>query len=133
MYVSVSLKIVFSGRLLLLIPSLVIGADYYHYSDRWWLHSWANWLPYHYGHDNYSYHNASHYEKHLEDGKEPFEFMFMEPMWMDWNDYDFGAVLGFKMQENLGFYVEGKYLFYWERPAYDIKVGLNYQFVGFNN
>ena len=48
-----------------------------------------------------------------------------------WKDYDFGAVIGFKLQENLGFYVEGKYLDYWERPAYDIKVGLNYQFVGF--
>ena len=33
----------------------------------------------------------------------------------------------------LGFYVEGKYLDYWERPAYDIKVGLNYQFVGFGS
>ncbi len=42
-------------------------------------------------------------------------------------DYDFGAVIGFKLKENLGFYAEGKYLDYWERPAYDIKVGLNYQ------
>jgi hypothetical protein len=54
----------------------------------------------------------------------------MDPMWMDWNDYDFGAVIGFKLQDNLGFYTEGKYLYYWGRPAYDIKVGLNYQFVG---
>ena len=28
-----------------------------------------------------------------------------------------------KLKENLGFYAEGKYLDYWERPAYDIKVG----------
>ena len=55
----------------------------------------------------------------------------MEPMWMDWYDYDIGAIIGFKLQDNLGFFVEGKYLDYWDRPAYDIKVGLNYQFVGF--
>lgn len=110
--------------------SLVIGADYYHYADNWWLHSWANWLPYHYGHDNYSYHNASHYKKHLEDGKEPFEFMFMDPMWMDWHDYDFGAVVGIKLQDNLGIFAEGRYLNYWDHPAYDLKIGVNYQFVG---
>ena len=62
---------------------------------------------------------------------DPKNFEFMGPMWMDWYDYDVGAIIGFKLQENLGFYVEGKYLNYWERPAYDIKVGLNYQFVGF--
>jgi hypothetical protein len=110
---------------------LVLGIDYYHYGDRWWVHGWANWLPYHYGHDKYSYHNAVHYKKHLEKGMEPHKMMYMEPMWMEWNDYDYGAVLGVKIQENLGVFAEGRYLFYWERPAYDFKVGLNYQFVGF--
>jgi hypothetical protein len=80
--------------------------------------------------DKYSYHNASAWQEHEEEGKEPETFMFMDPMWMDWNDYDFGGVIGFKLQDNLGFYAEGKYLYYWGRPAYDIKVGLNYQFVG---
>ena len=111
--------------------SLVLGVDWYHYDENWWLHAWGNWLPYHYGHDNYSYHNAAHYGDHLEDGKEPYEFMMMDPMWMDWNDYDFGAIFGVKVQENLGIFAEGKYLYYWERPAYDFKFGLNYQFVGF--
>jgi hypothetical protein len=27
--------------------------------------------------------------------------------------------------------VEGRYLNYWERPAYDINFGINYQFMGF--
>ena len=111
--------------------SLVLGADWYHYDENWWLHAWGNWLPYHYGHDNYSYHNAAHYGDHLDDGGDPHAFMMMDPMWMNWNDYDVGAIFGVKVQENLGVFAEGKYLYYWERPAYDFKFGLNYQFVGF--
>lgn len=113
--------------------SLVLGLDYYHYADRWWVHAWGNWMPYHYGHDKYSYHNAADYIGHLEEGKEPHEFMFMESMWMSWYDYDIGAIFGVKVQENLGVFAEGRYLYYWDRPAYDFKVGLNYQFVGFSN
>jgi len=36
-----------------------------------------------------------------------------------------------KIQDNLGVFAEGRYLYYWERPAYDIKLGINYQFMGF--
>jgi len=111
--------------------SLVLGADYYHYDENWWIHAWGNWLPVHYGHDQHSYHNATHYGDHVEDGKEPHKFMYMEPMIMKWNDYDFGAIFGVKIQDNLGVFAEGRYLYYWERPAYDFKFGLNYQFVGF--
>jgi len=56
--------------------------------------------------------------------------MMMEPMWHSWNDYDFGAIFGVKIKDNLGVFTEGRYLNYWERPAYDIKFGINYQFVG---
>jgi len=110
--------------------SIVIGIDWYHYTDSWWLHAWGNWLPYHYGHTDYAYHNAAHYATHLEEGGEPSDFMLMEPMWHSWNDYDFGAIFGVKIKDNLGVFTEGRYLNYWERPAYDIKFGMNYQFVG---
>ena len=110
--------------------SIVLGVDWYHYSDSWWLHAWSNWLPYHYGHSDYAYHNAAHYATHLEEGGEPSQFMMMDPMWHSWNDYDFGAIFGVKIKDNLGVFTEGRYLNYWERPAYDIKFGINYQFVG---
>ena len=110
--------------------SISIGLDWYQYTENFWVHAWGSLYPYHYGLDKYSYHNASAWQEHEEEGKPPEEFMFMDPMWHDWYDYDLGAVIGFKLQDNLGFYVEGKYLDYWDRPAYDIKVGLNYQFVG---
>jgi len=111
--------------------SLVLGIDWYYYAENWWVHAWGNYLPYHYGHDKYSYHNGTSYKKHLDDNKEPHEFMFMEPMLMAWNDYDLGAIFGVKIRDNLGVFAEGKYLYYWERPAYDFKFGLNYQFIGF--
>ena len=126
--------------------SLVLGVDYYHYADNWWVHAWGNFLPYHYGHDKYSYHNAMHYHNHLDGKKEcdkcvaligdgsgdPSRFKFSEAgMAHTWTDYDFGAIFGVKIQDNLGVFAEGRYLYYWERPAYDFKFGMNYQFIGF--
>jgi hypothetical protein len=90
---------------------------------------WGNWLPYHYGHDKYSYHNATHYKEHIEKKMPPHMFMYMEPMWKTWNDFDIGAIFGLKIKANLGVFAEGRYLFYWEHPAYDFKIGMNYQFM----
>ena len=111
--------------------SLVFGIDYYHYGDRWWAHAWGNLIPYHYGHDKYSYHNAHEYKLHLQNNNESHTYVFSEPKWRGWDDYDVGAIFGVKIQDNLGVFAEGRYLYYWERPAYDFKVGLNYQLVGF--
>jgi hypothetical protein len=111
--------------------SLVIGVDFYHYGQSWWLHAWGNWMPVHFGHTTHAYHNAAHYRKHKDDGGKPHEFMFHDDMWHEWNDYDMGAIFGVKLKDNLGVFAEGRYLYYWERPAYDIKLGINYQFMGF--
>ena len=111
--------------------SLVLGLDFYHHESRWWLHAWGNWMPVHYGHDKYSYHNVAHYEEHIKWGNEPKDFKYMDAMLMEWNDFDFGLVLGVKIKDNLGIFSEGKYLYYWDRPAYDFKFGMNYQFMGF--
>ena len=110
--------------------SVSLGLDWYRYTENFWIHAWGSLYPYHYGIDKYSFHNAVMWKEHEEDGKEPETFKFLDKGTELWMDYDMGAVIGFKLQENLGFYVEGKYLDYWARPAYDIKVGLNYQFVG---
>ena len=110
--------------------SVSLGLDWYQYTENFWIHAWGSLYPYHYGMDKYSFHNAVEWKEHEEDGEEPETFEFLDKGTEIWMDYDIGAIIGFKLQENLGFYVEGKYLDYWERPAYDIKVGLNYQFVG---
>ena len=111
--------------------SVSLGMDWYQYTDNWWLHVWGSLFPYHYGMDKYSYHNAVAWKEHEEDEKLPEEFVFEDKGTGVWYDYDYGAIIGFKLQDNLGVFIEGKYLNYWDRPAYDIKVGLNYQFVGF--
>ena len=110
--------------------SLLLGGDFYYYGDNWWLHAWGNWMPYHYGHDTYSYHNADSYKQHKDDKRLPHLFEFTEPSWKAWNDYDIGAIFGVKIKDNLGVFSEGRYLYYWDKPAYDLKFGVNYQFVG---
>ena len=70
-------------------------------------------------------------KQHKDDKRLPHLFEFSEPSWKAWNDYDIGAIFGVKIKDNLGVFTEGRYLYYWERPAYDIKLGVNYQFMGF--
>ena len=110
--------------------SLVVGLDFYHYEENWWAHAWGNYIPYHYGHDVYSYHNAAAYEEHKENRNPPHTFKFGESGWKGWDDFDVGAIVGIKLKDNFGIFAEGKYLYYWNKPAYDFKVGANYQFVG---
>ena len=87
--------------------SLIIGLDYYYYTKDFWLHSWANILPYHLDTGNeYSYHNFN-------DGKQ-------------WVDYSGGLIFGYKLNKHLGFFLEGKYNKYWNREWHDFSLGLNY-------
>tara|TARA_B100000963_G_C22580125_1_gene650409 strand:- start:79 stop:1110 length:1032 start_codon:yes stop_codon:yes gene_type:complete len=87
--------------------SLVIGFDYYYYTKSFWLHSWGNFMPYHYNDGGqYSYHNFN-------DGEQ-------------WYDYSGGIIFGLKINKHLGTFVEGKYNKYWNREWYDFKFGINY-------
>ncbi len=87
--------------------SLVVGFDYYYYTKDFWLHSWANVLPYHLNIGNeYSYHNFN-------DGKQ-------------WIDYSGGLIFGYKLNKHLGLFLEGKYNKYWNREWHDFSLGLNY-------
>ena len=90
--------------------SAVIGVDYYKYTPNWWLHSWVSVLPYHHGLSDFSF----DYTEHPEDSI---------PIWLEW---DAGAILGFKMTDNLGFFVEGTNLRYWNINSYEYKTGINY-------
>ena len=86
--------------------SLVLGFDYYYYKKDFWLHSWGNLMPYHYNDGNqYSYHNF---------------------IGNQWYDYSGGLIFGYKLNKNLGLFVEGKYNKYWNREWYDFKCGVNY-------
>ena len=87
--------------------SLVIGLDYYYYKKDFWLHTWANLIPWHYDDGGtFSYHNYN-------DGEQ-------------WYDYSGGMIFGYKLNKHLGTFVEGKYNKYWNREWYDFKCGVNY-------
>ena len=86
--------------------SLIIGFDFYHYKDDFWIHSWGNIMPYHYDDGNeYAYHKYN-------DGQ--------------WYDYSGGLIFGYKLNKSLGTFVEGKYNKYWNREWYNFKLGINY-------
>jgi len=87
--------------------SLVVGYDFYHYTKKFWVHSWGNILPYHYDDGNeFSYHKYNKNEQ--------------------WYDYSGGLILGYKINKHLGMFAEGKYNKYWNREWYDFKLGINY-------
>ena len=86
--------------------SLVVGLAYYKYDPNYWIHIWANLMPFHYGLDEYSF----DYE---ESGLKQLEM-------------DLGSVLGVRITKHLGLFAEGTYLKYWNKPVYECKFGFNY-------
>ena len=87
--------------------SFVVGFDYYHYTKTFWIHSWGNLMPYHYNDGGeFSYHKYN-------DNKQ-------------WLDYSGGLIFGYKLNKNLGVFLEGKYNKYWNREWHDFSVGINY-------
>ena len=90
-----------------MLQSLVIGCEYYYYKKDFWLHAWANLMPWHYDDGGtYTYHNYNNEEQ--------------------WYDYSGGMIFGYKLNKHLGTFVEGKYNKYWNREWYDFKCGVNY-------
>ena len=86
--------------------SLVVGFDFYHFTDNFWVHSWGNLMPYHYDDKGeYSYH------------------AYNEGQWLD---YSGGLIFGYRFNKSLGVFLEGKYNKYWNRNWHDFSFGLNY-------
>ena len=81
----------------------VIGADYYHYNNNLWFHSWASIYPSHKGLSDFSYEYPNN---KLE--------------------YDLGVILGCKLNRHFGMFVEGRKLKYWDIKSYEMKAGINY-------
>ena len=86
--------------------SVVFGTAYYKYTEKFWLHAWANVLPYHYGVDKYS-----------------FEYDQEELEWMEW---DTGLVFGLRINKHFGIFIEGTHQRFWMKPLYECKFGFNY-------
>ena len=95
--------------------SVTLGAAYYKWTPKWWLHGWMNILPYHVGLDDYSFdYTLPQWEE------DPI------PAVIEW---DTGLVLGVRLTKSLGLFVEGSHQRYWMKPVQEIKIGINYLFL----
>ena len=101
----------------------IVGADFYHYEGKFWLHAYANYiLPYHkyvQGSKDFSYLNRSNWGMGgLREDSKPEQ----------WSDYSAGLNLGWKVGKNLGVFIEGEYAKMWDSELFNTTFGLNYTF-----
>jgi len=80
--------------------STILGVSYYKYNDSYNVLIWSNIIPYNNPVTEYGYSGAI--------------------------DYDLGALIQKKINNNLSFYLEATYLNYFKRKNYNIKCGINY-------
>ncbi len=101
----------------------IIGFDFYHYKNNFWLHAYGNYiLPYHkyvMGDEEVSYLNRNNWGK---------GGLVQDSDLEQWSDYSFGASFGWKVGKNLGVFVEGEYSKMWDSKLYQSTFGLNYTF-----
>ena len=104
----------------------IIGADFYHYKSKFWLHSYANWiLPYHKyvkGAEEYSYLHRNGWEA------EGHNKMHAEGDGEQWDDFQIGLVFGWKLSKSIGVFIEGEYTKFWDSRIYNTNFGINLTF-----
>ena len=105
------------------VISPVVGFDFYHYSPKFWIHAYSNYLlPYHTylkGDDIFNYGNRDNWGKGGLRQDSEFE---------QWEDFQFGANIGWKLGRKLGIFVEGEYTKMWDTEFFYSTFGLNYTF-----
>ena len=102
------------------VVSPVLGFDFYHYKNKFWLHAYGSYLlPYHkyvHGDEDFSYLNRNNWG--LGGLREDSEHE-------QWEDYQAGLVFGWKINRSLGIFFEGEYTKFWDSKIYNSSVGLN--------
>ena len=104
------------------VISPIVGFDFYHYKNNYWIHAYANYLPpyHHYvqGDEDFSYLNRNNQgvDGPTVGGSEEYE---------QWEDYQAGIIMGWKLSKSIGFFIEGEYTRFWDSEVYNSSVGLN--------
>lgn len=102
------------------VLSPVIGFDYYHYKNNFWLHAYGSYLlPYHKyvkGDEDFSYLNRNNWG---------LGGLIQDSELEQWKDYQAGVVFGWKLSKSIGVFVEGEYTKFWDSKIYNGSVGLN--------
>ena len=86
--------------------SLAVGLDYYYYGNKFWFHTWLTVYPQHYA--------LSEYIKDIDREM----------------DHDIGIIMGWKLTRNLGVFMEGRHLSYFNtkditNEHFELKTGIN--------
>jgi hypothetical protein len=101
----------------------IMGFDFYHYKAKFWLHAYGNWImPYHSyvkGNEDFSYlhRNSWGLGGHNDNLKGE-----------QWDDYQAGIILGWKVGKNIGVFVEGEYTKFWDSEVFNSNFGINFTF-----
>ncbi len=102
------------------VVSPVLGFDFYHFKNKFWLHAYGSYLlPYHkyvHGDEDFSYLNRNNWG--LGGLREDSEHE-------QWEDYQAGLVFGWKLNRSIGVFFEGEYTKFWDSKIYNSSVGLN--------
>ena len=101
----------------------IIGFDFYHYEDKFWLHTFGNYiLPAHKyiaGSEEFSYLNRNNWGA---GGLKP------DSQFEQWSDFSAGISFGWKVGKNIGIFAEGEYMKMWDSRLFQSTFGLNYTF-----
>ena len=102
------------------VVSPIVGFDWYHYKNNFWIHMYGSYLPpyHHYvqGDEDFSYLNRNNWGSGgLVEGAE----------YEQWEDYQAGLVFGWKLSKSIGVFFEGEYTKFWDSEIYNSSVGLN--------
>ena len=102
------------------VVSPIVGFDFYHYKNNFWLHAYGSYLPpYHdyiVGDEDFSYFNRNNWGLGgLRQDSEPEQ----------WEDYQAGIMFGWKLSRSIGVFFEGEYTKFWDSKIYNSSVGLN--------
>ena len=101
----------------------IVGADFYHYKNKFWLHAYGNYLlpahKYLKGEEefNYLHRDCWGVGGHVADCKEA-----------QWDDFQVGMVLGWKVSNAIGVFIEGEYTKFWDSKIYNTNFGINLTF-----
>ena len=105
------------------VVSPVVGFDWYHYKNNFWMHLYGSYLlPYHKyvkGDEQFSYLNRNNW------GLDSGPTIGGDEDYDQWEDYQTGLVFGWKINRSIGIFFEGEYTKFLDSEIYNSSVGLN--------
>ena len=101
----------------------IVGFDFYHYKNNFWLHAYGNWIMPHHsyveGNEDFSYLHRNSWGKGGHNDLIAGE---------QWDDYQAGLMFGWKVTRSIGVFVEGEYTKFWDSEIFNSNFGINITF-----